>query len=197
MQTDKIMKKCSKCGIEKPFSEFCTDKKHSDDLQSQCRQCKNEYYHTKKGLIQRIYGGQRAHSIHRNHPMPSYTLSELREWAFSQKIFHELYDNWKASAFDRWSTPSFDRLDDYKSYTLDNLRIVTWKENNKRSHVDMKSGINNKQSTAIISIKDGKETEFYSQQQAARELGLWQGHINNVLKGILKTTGNYKFKYKE
>jgi hypothetical protein len=36
------MKKCSKCGIEKLFSEFCKDTKHKDGLTSWCLDCSKE-----------------------------------------------------------------------------------------------------------------------------------------------------------
>ena len=36
------MKICSKCKIEKPFSEFHTHKSNKDGLQYQCKQCRKE-----------------------------------------------------------------------------------------------------------------------------------------------------------
>jgi NAD-dependent SIR2 family protein deacetylase len=39
MQT---MKKCSRCGKEKPLSEFTKDKKRKDGLRDHCRQCRSE-----------------------------------------------------------------------------------------------------------------------------------------------------------
>ena len=193
-------KECTMCGIPKVFSEFSPNKANKDGLSSWCKECNNQekkaYHHTKKGLISTIFNTQQRSSKHRNHPQPTYTLIELREWAFSQKIFHELYDNWKASEFKKDLVPSFDRLDDYKGYSLDRLRIVTFRENYMRYCQDAINGINNKRATAIIAIKNGVETEFYSQYQAARKLGLHVSSINRVLKGKLNHTGGYKLSYK-
>jgi len=33
-------KRCSKCGVEKPLSEFSPEKRHSDGLSSQCKRCR-------------------------------------------------------------------------------------------------------------------------------------------------------------
>ena len=128
--------------------------------------------------------------------MPSYTLNELREWAYSHTEFHVLFDQWKASGYQKMAVPSFDRLNDYKPYTFDNLRIVTWKINKKRYYQDVKNGINTKQCTPIIAIKDSIEIEFYSQHHAAKILKLSQGNINSVLKRNRKITGGFSFKYK-
>lgn len=39
----KTMKKCSKCGQEKEYTEFHRDKRYSDGYFSYCKQCANEY----------------------------------------------------------------------------------------------------------------------------------------------------------
>ena len=48
-----------------------------------------------------------------------------------------------------------------------------------------------------IQIATGKVKIFTSQSECSRVLGLNQGHINKCLKGRLKTTGGYSFKYVE
>ena len=42
------------------------------------------------------------------------------------------------------------RQDDYKPYKLDNLRLVTWKENLDKCNQDKRNGINNKLSKSVI-----------------------------------------------
>jgi len=37
------VKKCSKCGIEKPLTEFCKDKTHKDGHKSRCKSCIAKY----------------------------------------------------------------------------------------------------------------------------------------------------------
>ena len=36
-------KRCSKCGVEKPLSEFHRDKTHKDGYHNQCKECKKKY----------------------------------------------------------------------------------------------------------------------------------------------------------
>jgi len=159
----------------------------------------DKYQKTKKGIVTVIYNSQKQSSKRRGHPMPSYTLKELRQWMYSQKEFHELYDQWKASGYDRWLKPSCDRLDDYKPYTLDNLRVVTWKDNNRRSHRDMKNGVNNKQSKTVLQFTLNGEfvAEYYSMHNAERLTGILEGGISNVCRGVRKTAGGFIWKFKE
>ena len=49
----------------------------------------------------------------------------------------------------------------------------------------------------FVAIKDGKVKIFTSQAECSRVLGLHHSAINNCLKGKLKTTGGYSFKYIE
>jgi hypothetical protein len=152
---------------------------------------------TKRGLINRIYAGQRSSSKTRNHPMPNYNSGELREWAMSQDVFHVLYDEWVKSGYESKQTPSCDRLDDYKPYTLDNLRITTWDENRSRSHSDMMNGINNKRSKSVAQYDlDGVLIqEFHSQLQAMRVTGVRQGDISACCRGVQKKASGFVWKF--
>ena len=38
-----FMKKCTKCNIEKDFSEFGNEKKGKNGLKSKCKECENNY----------------------------------------------------------------------------------------------------------------------------------------------------------
>ena len=49
----------------------------------------------------------------------------------------------------------------------------------------------------FVAIKDGKVKIFTSQMECSRVLGLYHSSINQCLKGKLKTTGGYTFKYVE
>lgn len=58
------MKKCSKCGEIKSLEEFNRDKYRPDGRTYDCKQCRRsaaiDYYHTKDGLVTRIYSDERA-----------------------------------------------------------------------------------------------------------------------------------------
>lgn len=91
-----------------------------------------KYYHTKRGTIIKIYNSQIASSKRRKHPLPAYSRDDFITWVLDQNIFHKLHAQWVESNYERMLAPSIDRLDDSKSYTFDNIRITTWKENNQK-----------------------------------------------------------------
>jgi hypothetical protein len=156
-----------------------------------------KYKKTKKGLTAVIYSNQRQNSTTRNMSMPDYTLEELREWVYSQPLFHELYDLWVESGYDTWQTPSLDRLDDYLPYTLDNLQVMTWKENNAKSMVDIREGRNRKPVRAVEGYNEETDdyVEFYSVAQAARELNIGQSLIHRAAKGERNSAYGYYWQY--
>ncbi len=166
-------KYCSKCDDRKRVDEFSKNKASKDGLTVYCNQCRQElirsYRKTKKGLASGILSHQRATSKKRGHPAPAYNLKQLHHWIGQQCNFEKLYADWVKSGYQTLDRPSCDRLDDYKPYTLENLRVVTWAENNSRSHADMKSGVNNKQAKMVVQHK-GVDfvAKYHSVSEAAR-----------------------------
>jgi len=197
------MKKCTKCG--KLTDNFGPDKKTKDSLSSWCRDCYNKAMkarvRTREGLVTKIWGSQRRHSKKRGHVMPDYTLKELQEWVFSQNNFEELYKNWEVSDYNRMLVPSCDRLDDSKHYTLDNLQLITWKENDDKRAKDMRAC---KLKTAKphkpviqMDLVGNVIAEFVSTAQASRRTRVAQQNISSVAcNGRRKTAGGYLWKYK-
>ena len=164
-----------------------------------CRMNLKEYRKTKKGILQRIYSNQRRNSRARNYQYPNYTLDELREWCFNQKKFHVLHNIWRKSEYNRWFAPSCDRIDDYKPYTLDNLQLMTWKENADKGHVDRKNGVNNKGSKAVIQLTKTRQkfvAGYNSMREASRYTGVSQSHISRCCSGSRKSAGGFKWEYK-
>ena len=196
------MKICTDCKLPKKLSKFSKDRSGSDGLQHVCKSCNKirvkEYHHTKDGLISRIYNSQIQSSKKRNQPAPTYSKLELKDWLFSQKIFHELFDNWRASGFDKMTIPSCDRDDDYLGYRLARIELKTWKENSDRGSSDRKNGINNKHSKSVLQFTKGNVfiKEFYSTAQASRELNISQTGISKVCRGKYKSAGGYIWQYK-
>ena len=194
-------KNCTQCGETKPLTKFNKQKITKDGLQSCCRSCTKArskiYKRSKHGLIVHIYGNQRSRSRNRKHPPPSYTGKELIAWFNKHPDFDMLFLNWENSGWDRWSRPSCDRIDDYKPYTLDNIRLVTWRENMERAHLDIKNGINNKVNKAVVQSKlDGTFVrDWYSIRQAEREEGFNHGAISQCCLGRAKSAGGFKWSY--
>lgn len=195
------IKTCSSCKKELPTIDFGKHKIMSDGLNCVCKICNrakvNFYGHTKNGLITRIYAHQRRNSKKRNHPFPLYSKKGLAGWLDSQVNFDCLYLNWINSGYKKLKTPSVDRLDDYKPYSLDNIRLVIWEENLKRSHSDIKSGINNKLSKSIIqtNLLGNIIRKFRSSCYAHRETGVNQRNISSCCLGNRATAGGYKWNF--
>ena len=157
-----------------------------------------EYNHSKVGVAQAMLDRQRRSSKERGHKAPNYSRAELIIWLYDNG-YTKLFQEWVDSGYDRDMKPSADRKDDYKSYTLDNLQLVTFRENYTKASKDMKKGINNKQSKAVVQLTlDGEVVaEFFSGSEAGRILGLDNSSIAKCCKGKANQVGDYKFKFKE
>jgi len=153
----------------------------------------SNYRRTKYGLIQKIYKKQVEKSKERNHGLPEYTLHELREWMLSQDIYHKLHAEWVESEYDTQKIPSCDRLDDYKGYSFDNLRIVTWRENQQKEYDDRKNGLNNKLNNPVSQYSKNGELirHFHSHQEAQRVTGVEATLISRCRRGLQKHAGKF------
>lgn len=199
------MKTCTNCREIKSVSNFSKDVNREDNLDPWCKKCKSDYkvkyYRTKEGLATQIFVHQRAKSKKREHPLPSYSKVELKNWLFNHKMFSELFSEWRDNNFDKNFTPSVDRLNDYLPYSINNIQLVRWKDNADRFHRDEKLGINRKKLIPVIavSVNTGKVIEFYSIAQAQRETNIQSTNIVNICKRRRKgyiSSGGYYWYYK-
>ena len=194
-------KKCAKCKIFLDVKYFSKNKSKFDGYGTECKVCcitiNREYRRTKVGLIGQIYSHQKSKSRKRNYNPPSYTKQELVDWTLNQPKFHALFAEWKLSNYNVNLTPSVDRKNDYISYTINNIQIMTWEENSKKGGTDRFFGINRKPLKAVIQFaKDGVViTEFFSIAEAFRKTNIHQ--ISSCCLGKRKTAGGYIWKFKE
>ena len=146
-----------------------------------------DWYRSKKGVISTIYSAQKKTSKRRTMDAPSYTKKELTEWLNSQHLFHELFDSWKASGYNKWMKPSIDRKSDYLPYTLSNIQLMTWRQNQDKAYEQERSGVVRKLGhTKVRQLSmDGQfMAEYESYMEAKRTTGIDDCSIALCAKGL-------------
>ena len=162
--------------------------KHMSKRHNTCKTCENKLQvaldRTVNGKLKRIYNTQIAKSRKRGHDLPSYTRLELLNRYKNDPIYLCLHNKWVCSGYDRLEAPSLDRLDDYKPYSFDNIRMVSFRENSEKHYNDKKNGINNKNSMSIktLCLNTNLEVIYYSMSSAGRELGISLSKVSELCK---------------
>lgn len=156
------------------------------------------YRRSKKGLINQIYGSQKTRSKKRGHKLPTYTKKELKEWLYSETQFDALYNVWVVNDFNKNFTPSIDRKNDNIGYTMENIQLMTWEENNAKAYKNRKKGKYDKRNKPVVQFtKEGVFVkEWYSIKEASSK-GFHDGCISYCCKRKLKTHKGFIWKYKK
>ncbi len=190
-------KQCTKCNTIKSVSEFYKSKSKKDGLQTQCKSCfkinykiqRLNYSRTKPGIISQILLSQIQSSKRRNHPAPAYTKDELSHWIYSQPIFERIYDAWVDSGYSRRLKPSVDRIENHIPYTMDNIQLMTWGENNKKGTTGQKRPV--AQYTLDYKLFD----LFSSQKEAAITTGTSNAGISKCCNNDYFTSNGFRWEY--
>lgn len=192
------MKTCTRCKLTKDTSEFSRGK-------STCKPCSSlvvqERNKTPNGVVTMMYTNQRMTSRNMGRPMPDYSQEELRNWVHSQPNWQSLFDTWVASGYVKELKPSCDRIDSSKPYTLDNLQLVTFKENLANQKRDNLKGLHlgaNGSRVKQLTLSGEFIAEHASVLIAMRSLGKdpqSSSNIHMVCKGKAKSAYGYKWEY--
>lgn len=178
-----MKKNCSQCNQLLSLDAFDIQSMGKYGRRADCKECRKRFIRSKEGLVKQIYRNQEKSSAARGYAAPAYTRSELFAWVMSEPEFHALYAAWEASGFRSKFQPSIDRLDDYVSYRLDNIRVVTWNENHRKGLNSLKDGSNTKTNLAVDMLSlDGEFIQrFHSVSEAARQ---FNGIPSNIIGAI-------------
>ena len=196
------MKVCIKCGEDRGTEDFSKHRGFKSGRTSECKFCeaqrKQLFNRTRIGLIHTMYKGQQYTSKRRKHDPPAYSKQELVIWVTCQHNFEKLYLNWVKSEYATNSIPSCDRLDDYKPYTLSNIRLVTWRDNMHKQANRVKQGLDTRSLVPVLQLdlQGNIIATHLSQHRASRVVGINHKHISRVCTGKRKTAGGFKWEYK-
>ena len=190
-----MMKKCVKCANLKKVSEFYKHKKYTDGCRPICKKCTIENRRTPYNKARILYDNLNARS--RKHNMVvEFSKQEFIDWCMQQSVYHTLHKKWSENDYIKWYAPSIDRKNDYKPYTFENMRLMSWHENSKKGNVHRKTGVNNKHSKEVICIDEmGTKTMYFSTMEAERNTKVSHSHISKCCNGVAKTAGGYRWEY--
>lgn len=206
MNREEKYKQCSTCKQYRQASEFKKDTRKKDNLSSNCvccaKEASNRFRKSKHGLTTVMYHRQKIASKKRGYALPKYSMSELREWVYAQPNFDKLYTDWVASGYIKDLLPSCDRHNngkdyDYLPYSLDLLRLVTYKENREKYYIDARNGVNTKACKAVskYSLDGVFICTYYSIGSAGVATGANRGHISSVCAGHRKSAGGFIWRH--
>ena len=129
-------KTCTSCGKSYGLSTgYHKSSQNPDGYHNQCKDCRSkvadDFKKSVPGFSAKVHSRMGSSSKTRNHPAPNFTTEELSDWFEAQDNFKELWDNWVESGYETDLAPSPDRIDSDLPYTFDNMRVITWAQNNQ------------------------------------------------------------------
>lgn len=196
-------KLCNRCSEIKSHDLFSISRSNKGGYSHLCKVCvvqrNMEYWRTPIGRMSQTYAVQAVNSRQRKHPPPAYSRKELTEWAINQGLF-TLADAWRDSGYKKELSPSVDRHDPNQGYTLENIRLVTWAENNEKAYEDRKSCKHvTRQNRKVRQLAlDGTTIKIFdSVASASRETGIQRTNINAMCSGKpqYKSVGGFLWEY--
>jgi len=187
---------CTRCKKDKPLAEFHFDKKGKFGRHSSCKVCAKHRRRTERAVIMHIFAHQKDASIRKGYSLPSYSREELTEWLY-ENDFKLLYENWVQSDYNKDLYPSVDRINNYKSYNINNIQLITFKENHSNFADDIRNARNKGEQRCKevhrYSLSGDYIDSFHSIMEANRQTGIY--HISCASSGKRPHAGGFKWSF--
>ena len=105
----------------------------------------NKYEKTMNGFLMRKYRNMQSRvcgiqklKAHLYKGLPLLDRKLFYDWAKSDDIFLNLFNDWKNSGYVRKICPTVDRMDSSKGYELDNMEWIIHSENSRRGSLSQR-----------------------------------------------------------
>lgn len=187
------MKKCKVCKNSKGINMYSLHAGFTDGRHSTCKTCIRSIRKSKEiPFINKMYSTQQAASKRRNHPPPAYTKDAFTQWVLSQPNWKKLWQDYQDFNHKKNLAPSADRVNPNLPYSLTNIELVTWDENDKRGSIALKAGITTSQHKAVTAFNpDGSiYGQYVSLHEAHRATGAAVTNIQRVADKTVITKPN-------
>jgi hypothetical protein len=152
------------------------------------------YQHSLKGVLTLSYHKQVERSKKKGMHLPTYTVKELHARFLNDPKYLELFKQWEMNGFNIYDRPSIDRINPDLGYTMENIQIMTWRENRAKGDIENAR----RRSTAVVMLDlDGNEiAQFESIQQAASATKIDRTSISRCCRGIEQKVKGCTFRYR-
>lgn len=175
----KILEKVKSYSIENKDKIKITSKKYRTSLH---------------GKLISIFNAQMQRSKknkgHKNLHKVEYTKDFFIERFLNDKKYISIYKDWENNNFIKEKSPSIDRINPHIGYTIDNIQMVTWKENFEKSKKEKKGA------KKVNMIKDNKIIKtFNSVTEASLLTGVCLSNIALCAGKKRGMAGGFKWEY--
>ena len=195
---------CTTCNEIKDLPSFSKGKVWKNNTIGMCKPCgvkaTQARQRTIPGLIKKIYHNQKMTTGKMGRSAPSYTEAELLQWAINHGL-EALHAQWESSGYDKWMSPSVDRKDNTMSYSLDNIRLITWRENLDNQKAQNVSGQYLHTGSKAVDQLDLNGQYLQTFPSIAIAMRTVAGHrkgvtnIANVCNGVWPTAYGFKWRW--
>ena len=139
----------------------------------------------------RVYKGMRRRNLKRGHGELPFSRDEFKEWLFKQDMYEELFKNWKESDHNIMILPVPDRLNDHEGYSFENMQLVTYKYNLRKSRPTWNGSCRHKR--VLQKTLEGVFVREWDSIKAARDK--YGGSVMHALGGRNKTNVAYGYRW--